>query len=58
LKLSAGEITRLKSGDVLMLDPKCAAQVQLRLSKIPKFIGRPGTRSGKWAVELTGPATT
>jgi flagellar motor switch protein FliM len=58
LKLSAADITRLKSGDVLMLDPRCAAQVQLRLSHIPKFIGRPGTRAGKWAVELTSPAVT
>ncbi|MFO1476587.1 MAG: flagellar motor switch protein FliM [Verrucomicrobiota bacterium] len=56
LKLSAGDITRLKQGDVLMLDPACAAQVQLSLSHIPKFTGRPGTRSGKWAIELTGPA--
>jgi flagellar motor switch protein FliM len=48
----------LKKGDVLMLDPKCAAQVQLRLSHLPKFVGRPGMRSGKWAVELTGPALT
>jgi flagellar motor switch protein FliM len=56
LKLSAGDITRLKSGDVVMLDPKCAAQVQMRLSHIPKFVGRPGMRAGKWAVELTGPA--
>jgi flagellar motor switch protein FliM len=55
LKLSAGDITRLKLGDVLLLDPACAARVQLRLSRVPKFIGRPGTRAGKWAVELTGP---
>ena len=54
LRLSAGAITRLEIGDVLMLDPHCAAQVQLRLSRIPKFFGRPGTRAGKWAVELTG----
>jgi flagellar motor switch protein FliM len=53
LKLSAGDITRLKSGDVLVLDANCAARVQLRLSHVPKFIGRPGTRTGKWAVELT-----
>lgn len=58
LKLSAGSITRLKAGDVLMLDPSCAAQVQLRLSQVPKFIGRPGTRAGKWAVELTAPIAT
>lgn len=53
LKLSADEITRLKPGDLLALDPACAAQVQLRLSHVPKFIGRPGTTAGKWAVQLS-----
>jgi flagellar motor switch protein FliM len=53
LKISAVEITRLKRGDVLLLAPQCAAQVQLRLSQIPKFVGKPGTCSGKWAVQLT-----
>ena len=38
-----------------MLDPACAAQVQLRLNLVPKFIGRPGTSGGKWAVQLTLP---
>jgi len=54
LKMSAGDITRLKPGDVVTLDPACAAQVQLSLNQIPKFIGRPGTSDGKWAVQLTG----
>lgn len=58
LKMSAGDVTRLKSGDVVMLDPQCAAQVHLRFSHLPKFIGRPGTCSGKWAVQLTSPITT
>jgi flagellar motor switch protein FliM len=58
LKLAAGDISRLKNGDVLVLDPRCAAQVQLRFSHLPKFVGRPGMRAGKWAVELTGPVTT
>jgi flagellar motor switch protein FliM len=53
LKMSAGEITRLKVGDLLALDPACAAQVQLRLSHVAKFNGRPGTAAGKWAVQLT-----
>jgi flagellar motor switch protein FliM len=56
-KMSAGDITRLKSGDVVMLDPQCAAQVHLRFSHLPKFIGRPGTCSGKWAVQLTSQIT-
>jgi flagellar motor switch protein FliM len=58
LKLSAGVITRLKSGDLLLLDPRCAAQVQLRFSHLPRFVGRPGMRAGKWAVELTAPVAT
>jgi len=53
LKLAAGDIADLKKGAVLMLDPQCAAQVQLNLNRMPKFIGRPGTRAGNWAVELT-----
>ncbi len=58
LTLSAGDVTRLKNGDVLMLESASAAQVQLRLSHVPKFFGRPGTRAGKWAVELTAPVPT
>ena len=53
LKISAAEITRMKLGDVLMLGPGCAAEVQLRLSHIPKFLGKPGMCGGKWAVQLT-----
>jgi flagellar motor switch protein FliM len=53
LKMSASEILRLKAGDLLALDPACAAQVHLRLNQVPKFIGRPGTSGGKWAVQLT-----
>jgi flagellar motor switch protein FliM len=53
LKLSAGDITHLKPGDVLSLDPACAAQVLVRFGNIPKFFGRPGTSDAKWAVQLT-----
>jgi flagellar motor switch protein FliM len=56
LKLSAGDITRLKTGDVLLLDAACAAQVELRLSHLTKFVGRPGKRGGHWAVQLTSAA--
>jgi flagellar motor switch protein FliM len=55
LRMSAGEITRLQAGDVVLLDPNCAAQVQLRFNQIPKFVGRPGTSGNKWAVQLTRP---
>jgi flagellar motor switch protein FliM len=57
LKLSAGDITRLKPGDLLMLDPACAAQVVIKLGQIPKFLGRPGTSDARWAVQLTSPLT-
>jgi flagellar motor switch protein FliM len=53
LKVSASDIAHLKKGNVLMLDPQCAAQVQLNFNQVPKFAGRPGTRAGNWAVELT-----
>lgn len=53
LKISAAEITRLKPGDVLLLGPECAGEVELHLSDIPKFLGKPGTCGGKWAVQLT-----
>jgi flagellar motor switch protein FliM len=53
LKISAAEIAQLVPGDVLMLTPGCAAQVQLRLSQVPKFLGRPGVCGQKWAIQLT-----
>ncbi|HTV41953.1 MAG TPA: FliM/FliN family flagellar motor switch protein [Candidatus Sulfotelmatobacter sp.] len=53
LKMSASEISRLKVGDTLALDPAVAEQVHLRLNQVPKFTGRPGTSGGKWAVQLT-----
>jgi len=53
LKMSAGDITRLQPGDVLGLDPACAAQVVVRFGNIPKFFGRPGTTDARWAVQLT-----
>ncbi len=53
LKMSAGAVTRLKPGDLVSLDPACAAQVLVRLGNIPKFYGRPGTSDAQWAVQLT-----
>jgi flagellar motor switch protein FliM len=53
LKISAGEISRLKPGNVLMLAPGCAGQVQLHLGQTPKFLGRPGVCGNKWAVQIT-----
>jgi flagellar motor switch protein FliM len=53
LKMSAADVTRLKPGDLLSLDPACAAQVLVRLGNVPKFLGRPGTSDARWAVQLT-----
>lgn len=53
LQMSASEVSRLRVGDLLALDPACAAEVHLRLNHVHKFMGRPGTSAGKWAVQLT-----
>jgi flagellar motor switch protein FliM len=53
LKMSTGAVTRLKPGDLVSLDPACAAQVLVRLGNVPKFFGRPGTSDAQWAVQLT-----
>ena len=57
LKMSAGAVTRLKPGDLISLDPACAAQVLVRLGHVPKFFGRPGTSDAQWAVQLTAAIT-
>ncbi len=53
LELRARDLSRLKVGDVLELDPQSVNQVQVRLGDLPKFAGRLGTCDRKWAVELT-----
>jgi flagellar motor switch protein FliM len=58
LKISSGEITHLKPGDLLMLDPACAAHLKILFNHIPKFTGRPGTTAGNWAVQLTAPVNS
>lgn len=52
MELTARELTQLKVGDIILLEPSCADSVQVNLERIPKFQGRLGTRSNKWAVEL------
>jgi flagellar motor switch protein FliM len=53
-RLSARQLTQVKVGDVLDWEPAAAAQVRLRLGPMAKFVGRLGTRNGRWAVEITG----
>ena len=53
LEMTAREVLALKAGDLVRIDPQCVQRVSVRLADLPKFTGRPGTVSGKWAVELT-----
>lgn len=48
------ELAQLKVGDVLPVAPHHLSNVQVRLARISKFIGRLGRKGGAWAVELTG----
>lgn len=52
LELTARELSQLKAGDVVLLDPACADMVAVKLEGIPKYHGRLGTRFDKWAVEI------
>ena len=56
LELTARELTRLKCGDVLLLDADCFDRVEIRFEQLAKFYGRLGTSAERWAVELTEPA--
>lgn len=55
-QVTARQVAGLKVGDVLEWDPAAANQVRLCLAQTAKFIGRLGTKNGRWAVEITAPA--
>jgi len=52
-QVTARQLAGLKVGDVLEWDPAAANQVRLRLAQTAKFIGRLGTKDGRWAIEIT-----
>lgn len=52
-QLSARELARLKPGDVLEWGPEASTGVRVLVGDATKFLGRLGTRNGKWAVEIT-----
>ena len=54
LCITARELAHLKVGDVLPVAPHHLNNVQVRLARISKFIGRLGRKGNAWAVELTG----
>ncbi len=53
LEITAGQLARLRPGDVLDLDPLMTHSVNIRLGALPKFNARLGTQGPKWAVQLT-----
>lgn len=53
MEISARDVASLKIGDVLEISPQMVQQVQIRLAKMPKFVGQLGQRGNAWAVELT-----
>lgn len=55
LCLTAEQLAHLKVGDWLPLDPQRFSQVQVRLARQPKFVGRLGSTERTRAVELIGP---
>lgn len=55
LRLTAGQLANLKVGDWLPLEPQRFSQVQVRLARQPKFVGRLGAANRTRAVELIGP---
>ena len=55
LELPAGDVLKLKVGDVLRFDPQHAQKVAIRIGDLAKFHGRLGTLGGNWAIEVTAP---
>lgn len=57
LQMAAGELGRLQPGCVLVLEQP-QVSVRLKLNGVPRFLGRPGLKGGRWAVELTAPVSS
>ena len=53
ISLTARALAALKVGDVLQWASDTADSIQLRVANVPKFGGQLGTRSNKWAIEIT-----
>lgn len=51
-KITARELQSLKVGDVLPIPAEAANLIQLKLSGVPRFQARLGTRDDHWAVEV------
>lgn len=48
----AGDLARLKVGDVLSWKPEVVNEIQVRLASLPKFSGRLGRNGKNWAIQI------
>jgi flagellar motor switch protein FliM len=53
LKLATRDLTNLKAGDVLQLDPEIFQHIRIALAKKPKFIATMGRCGPHWAAKIT-----
>jgi flagellar motor switch protein FliM len=52
MKIPAGDLAKMKVGDVLTWDPDVVNQIKLNVASLPKFSGRLGRSGPNWAVEI------
>ncbi len=52
--LTIGEVIDLKIGDVIRLDNSIDDNLLVKVNEIPKFLGRPGTKKNKIAINILG----
>ena len=50
--LSIGDVVDLKIGDVVRLDNSINDNLIVKVNSIPKFLGRPGTKKNKIAINV------
>lgn len=53
MKVPTRKLMELQIGSVLELKAEEIEKVELRVGKVVKFRGRPGTRDKKWAIQIT-----
>ena len=51
--INAGDLLKLKEGDVIALDTRESDEIQILVEGMCKFKGRPGAVKGKTALEVT-----
>ena len=53
LSITAGDLLKLKGGDIIPLDPKRLGKVEVQLAGKTKFIGRMGSFEKKAAIQIS-----